>query len=106
MRALRPSELKAYLETAAPRPQLLDVREPWEFQTCHIEGSELLPMGSIPAAVHTLDPAREIVLICHHGLRSFRVGSYLAHCGFSRLINLAGGIDAWAREVDPTMALY
>jgi rhodanese-related sulfurtransferase len=106
MRQLRPTELKEYLEQADPKPQLLDVREPWEYHTCHIAGSDLLPMREIPGALDSLDPEREIVLICHHGIRSRQVGRYLAHLGFGRLINLAGGVDAWAREVDPRMPTY
>lgn len=87
---------------------LLDVREPWEFDRCHIAGSELIPMQQIPTAVEQarLDPAREIVVICHHGIRSRQVAYYLEHFGFTKLINLEGGVEAWAQDVDPTMERY
>ncbi|HNA29743.1 MAG TPA: rhodanese-like domain-containing protein [Thiobacillaceae bacterium] len=107
MRQIRPDELKAWLDDPdRPRPLLLDVREPWEFERCHIEGAELLPMAAIPSRVAQLDPAREMVVICHHGVRSFHVARFLEHNGFSDVINLTGGVDAWAREVDPHMAVY
>jgi len=85
---------------------LLDVREPWEYQICSIEGSRLLPMGRIPAACDELDPDQTIVVICHHGIRSYQVAYYLEHAGFKDVINLTGGIEAWAREVDRDMATY
>lgn len=107
MRQIRPDELKTWLDDPdRPRPLLLDVREPWEFERCHIEGAELLPMAAIPSRVAQLDPAREMVVICHHGVRSFHVARFLEHNGFSDVINLTGGVDAWAREVDPHMAVY
>ena len=85
---------------------LLDVREPWEFDTAHIEGSVLIPMRSINTQVSELDPAQETVVICHHGIRSRMVCRFLESQGFSNLINLAGGVDAWAREVDRDMPTY
>lgn len=87
---------------------LLDVREPWEFDRCHIAGSELIPMQQVPHAVEQeqLDPNREIVVICHHGIRSRQVAYYLEHLGFTNLINLEGGVEAWAQDVDPTMERY
>ncbi|QKT03217.1 sulfurtransferase [Ectothiorhodospiraceae bacterium 2226] len=106
MRHLTPVELQAYLEEAETAPLLLDVREPWEFHHAHIAGSQLLPMGRLPAQVEQLDPKQEIVVICHHGVRSQQVAFYLEHIGFERIINLAGGVDAWAREVDPAMPRY
>jgi len=104
MRQFGPGELAAYLQQQ--QPVLLDVREPWEFNICHIPGSQLIPMGQIPARLDDLDPQQEIVLICHHGIRSRQVGMYLEHQGFNRLINLSGGVDAWAREVDHAMPTY
>ncbi|MCG3203227.1 MAG: Sulfurtransferase [Gammaproteobacteria bacterium] len=86
--------------------QLLDVREEWEFSICQIEGSRNVPMAQIPAAVHDLDPGSPTVVICHHGMRSAQVADYLERCGFDKVINLEGGIDAWAREVDPRMPVY
>ena len=108
MRDLRPAELAAYLEQAEQPPLLLDVREPWEFAICHLEGSQLLPMQQIPAAVagDELPRDRDIVVICHHGIRSRQVAMFLAHQGYDRIINLQGGVDAWAREVDRQMPTY
>jgi rhodanese-related sulfurtransferase len=106
MRHFTPTQLKEYLQQAELPPLLLDVREPWEFQICAIEGSSLVPMGQIPAKVETLDPKQETVIICHHGIRSRQTGYYLERMGFSNLINLDGGVEAWAREVDPDMQTY
>ena len=101
---MRPPQLAAYLADA--EPMLVDVREPWEFDICHIGGSINLPMSQIPARLDQLQDADEIVLICHHGIRSMQVAAYLQQSVDGKLINLDGGVDAWAREVDPDMALY
>lgn len=106
MRDMRPRELQAHLAAAADPPLLLDVREPWEFDICHIAGSTLVPMQRIPAALGELDPDRETVVICHHGIRSRQVAWYLERMGFGRVVNLSGGVDAWAREIDAGMAVY
>lgn len=106
MREFSATELRDHLATADTGPLLLDVREPWEFRICHIAGSQLIPMGRIPASLKALDPARETVVVCHHGIRSRQVAMYLAHQGFDSVINLAGGVDAWARDVDRQMATY
>ena len=86
--------------------QLLDVRENWEFQTARITGSTLIPMEEIQARMCELDPSSETVVICHHGGRSMRVAMFLERQGFSSVHNLAGGVDAWARSVDPSMPTY
>lgn len=106
MRQMTPKQLKDYLETTPELPVLLDVREPWEFQTCHIEGSLHVPMGQIPQNYRQLDARRETVVICHHGMRSMQVSQFLEKAGFINIINLTGGVDAWAREVDPNMPVY
>ena len=106
MRHMRPTELKRYLTEAGAAPLLLDVRERWEYGICRIEGSQLVPMCCIPAAVPQLDPKRETVVICHHGIRSRQVALYLEHQGFQSVINLEGGVAAWSREVDPKMPRY
>jgi rhodanese-related sulfurtransferase len=105
MRHFRPIELKNYLDNEK-QPLLLDVREPWEFEICQIEGSRLIPMRQIPQQAAALDPNQEIVLICHHGIRSRQVGYFLENTGFTNLINLTGGVEAWAREVEPNMPTY
>lgn len=106
MRQMSAKALKTHLETTPSMPVLLDVREAWEFQTCHIQGSVHMPMGQIPNAHKNLDPAQETVVVCHHGMRSLQVAQYLERAGFSNVINLTGGVDAWAREVDPQMPVY
>ena len=106
MRHITASELQTYLEKSQPAPILLDVREPWEYQICHLENSKLIPMSQIMRAMNELDPQQEHVLICHHGVRSQRVGAFLDQAGFRNIINLEGGINAWAREIDPRMPTY
>ncbi len=87
-------------------PLLLDVREPWEFQVCSIAGSRLVPMRTLPAQVGELDPQQPLVCICHHGTRSAQVAMWLWRQGFADVYNLSGGVDAWARQVEPKMATY
>ena len=106
MRRFSVKELRAYLDQADPAPVLLDVREPWEYGICRIEGSHLLPMRNVPGSVQDLDMDSEIVVICHHGIRSRQVAMYLEHQGFSNVINMEGGMAAWARDVDPKMPTY
>jgi rhodanese-related sulfurtransferase len=88
------------------QPLLLDVREPWEQQICQIAGSQLAPMGALGAHLPGLDPARPLVCICHLGGRSGQVAMWLSRQGFADVYNLSGGVDAWARQVDPKMATY
>ncbi len=107
MQQWRPEQLKQRLDDAgASAPVLLDVREPWEFETCHIDGSVLMPMASVPARVDELDADAETVVICHHGGRSMQVVMFLEQRGFSNVINLAGGVAGWAAQIDPRMAQY
>ena len=106
MRHFTPTELSQYLVTASPPPVLLDVRENWEFEYCHLEGSIQIPMAQIPDRLVELDSKREIVLVCHHGIRSRQVAFYLEQHGFEQLINLDGGLERWARDVDPEMKTY
>ncbi len=106
MRELSAVKLRDYLATTKSDPLLLDVREPWEFRICQIEGSQLIPMGQLPAAIKALDPTRETVVICHHGVRSRQVGRFLEYQGFSDVINLSDGVEGWARDVDHQMPTY
>lgn len=99
-------QLAAWLADASrEKPQLLDVREPWEFERARIEGAQLVPMREVPARLQEIDPEREIVAICHHGGRSMQVGLFLEKAGY-KVHNLAGGVDAWSRTVDPAVPLY
>lgn len=106
MQDLTPTALKTYLDTADVDPILLDVREAWEFQLVHLPHSVHHPLGQMPEVVSQLDPNQEVVVICHHGIRSMHAAIFLERSGFGRVINLKGGIDAWARELDPNMAVY
>lgn len=106
MREMPPLQLESYLEQAILPPLLLDVREGWEFEICAIDNSILIPMGQIPTKLNQLDPQQEIVVICHHGIRSARVCQYLEQQGFDQMINLTGGVDAWARDIDYEMEVY
>ncbi|MBC7944913.1 MAG: sulfurtransferase [Burkholderiales bacterium] len=107
MQTIDPEELKQRLDNSTqPEPLLLDVREPWEFELCHLEGARLLPMQQIPQQAKELVNDAEIVVICHHGLRSAQVVQFLMRNGFRNVANLHGGIDAWAERIDPTMRRY
>ena len=89
---------------------LLDVREPWEIALAAIELpaaiTRFVPMRELPARLGELDPMQPVVCICHHGARSAQVVAFLERIGFDSAYNLAGGIDAWSREVDPGVARY
>jgi rhodanese-related sulfurtransferase len=85
---------------------LVDVREPYEYDLCHLEGARLLPLEQLPARMGELDKGQEIVVYCHVGARSTQAVAFLRRSGFSNVRNLLGGIDAWAREVDPRTPRY
>jgi len=99
----------AQLRSAAgtDTPVLLDVREPWEFQTASLPDSLPMPMGDVTSRAHAeLDPDAHIVVMCHHGQRSLSVAMWLRGQGFERAQSLAGGIDAWSRVIDPSVPRY
>ena len=107
MRTLSAPELAAWLaDPARPAPLVLDVREPWEVATVALPGSVAIPMGQITTRADELDTARPVVCLCHHGMRSMQVAGYLERRGFSDVWNLTGGIDAWSRQVDPSVPTY
>jgi len=101
-----PKQLKDHLDQATQLPVLLDVREPWEYERCHIPESKLVPMRQIPSALQDFDMDEEIIVICHHGIRSRAVANYLTQQDFSKVINLSTGIDGWARDIDTSMPIY
>ncbi len=99
-------ELKALLDKGSG-PTMLDVRETWEVDTAKIAGSKHIPMGDIPARFNQeLDPEDHIVVLCHHGVRSMNVTAWLRQQGFEKVQSLRGGIDRWARQVDPKVPVY
>ncbi len=85
---------------------LVDVREPWENERCRIEGSRLIPMGSIPSNLQLLDGDEEVICYCHHGMRSMDVANWLRGQGIASAKSMAGGIDRWSTEVDPKIPRY
>ena len=94
-------------DESRPDPVLLDVREPWELELCQLAGSQHIPMHLVPMrCADELDADRDIVVICHHGMRSRQVASFLIGRGYREIFNLAGGIDAWSHEVDPSVPVY
>jgi rhodanese-related sulfurtransferase len=109
---IRPSQLSDWLATARAHgePVVLDVREPGELAVASIKanGFNLLtiPMGVIPLRLAELDPEQPIACLCHHGGRSMQVASFLKAQGFAHVANIAGGINAWSAEVDPSVARY
>lgn len=107
MQQITAPELAAWLaDPARSRPLLLDVRENWEFETCHIAGSTQMPMHLVPVRVGELGEDQEIICICHHGVRSAQVAAFLERNGFNNITNLTGGIHAWAVQVDSSMPKY
>ena len=85
---------------------LLDVRDPWEFEICRLDGSVNIPMDDITERSSELDPETRTCVICHFGMRSQQVGYYLEGSGFKDIVNLEGGLDAWAERVDQDMPRY
>ena len=102
---LSAEDIKKKIDSGEPMV-ILDVREPWEYQTARIEGSVLIPLGQLEKRKDELDEDAEIVCLCHMGVRSFRAMKYLQSCGFKNVKNLAGGIDAWSVKVDPKVPRY
>lgn len=109
---VRPAQLPQWLESVRGHgdPVVLDVREPYEQQLASInaDGFELIsiPMGVIPPRLAELDPSKPIACLCHHGGRSMQVAAFLKARGFAHVANIAGGINAWSAEVDPTIPRY
>lgn len=85
---------------------LIDVREPWEYEICRIEGAQLIPMRTIPANLQQLDIDQDVICYCHHGQRSLDVAAWLRSQGVETAQSLAGGIDRWSLEIDPAVSRY
>ncbi len=102
---ISPADAAALLRENKVR--LIDVREPWEIATAHIDGSVAMPMGDVPARAHQeLDPDEHLVVLCHMGMRSMNVTAWLRNQGFEQVQSLRGGIDAWSVEVDGNVPRY
>ncbi len=103
--SVNPQQLKEMLAGKNP-PLLLDVRDQWEYDVAHLEGARLLPLDDLQVLAFDLPRDREIVVYCHHGMRSAAAVSFLIHNQYTNVKNLSGGIDRWARELDPEMPRY
>ena len=116
MISIHPAQLQDWLKAAeaqtppGAQPIVLDVREPWELQTASVkpEGFELraMPMRSVPARLLELDRHQPIACLCHHGARSAQVVHFLMQNGFTAVVNVHGGIDAWSQQRDPGVPRY
>src|SRR5690348_6235179 len=100
-----PTEARQLLQQLGDQGRILDVREPWEYSKVHLEGALHIPMAEIPGRLQELNSDHTYLVMCHHGSRSARVAAYLAEQSY-KAINVAGGIDAWAVELDPGLARY
>ena len=105
MSEIAPRDLKTRLDGTA-RPLLLDVRQDWETRLCRLEHAVHIPIEEIELRAEELNPEDEIVVYCHQGVRSAAVAEFLRSLGFKDVKNLAGGLDLWARTVDPAMPRY
>ena len=102
---ISPKELKTRLDKG-DMLVLLDVREEWEYSLARIDGSILVPLGTLPQSLTRLNRESEIIAICHHGMRSADATNFLLQQGFSNVKNLVGGIDAWSVQVDASVPRY
>lgn len=102
---ITPAEVKARLDRGE-KLVLVDVREPWEFEICHIEGAKHVPLGALAASLNALPDVDEVICYCHHGMRSLDAAAWLRFQGFERAKSLAGGIERWSVEVDSSVPRY
>ncbi len=105
MESLNVIQLKKELEND-PQTVLLDVRDKWEYDLCHIDNSVNISLSEITERKDELDKQPRTVILCHHGMRSTIAGEYLISEGFEQIVNLEGGIDAWASTIDQSMTRY
>ena len=105
VKSATPAEIKARLD-AGDTLELIDVREPEEIEIAAIEGARVLPMSRAAAWIDHLPGDRELVIVCHHGMRSMQVAMALAQRGHQNITNLTGGIHLWSTQVDPNIPRY
>jgi rhodanese-related sulfurtransferase len=107
---VRPSELNEWIQSHGADAVVLDCRENTELQTASVKPTGFalvhIPMNEIPGRLGQLDPGRAVAVLCHHGSRSMRVAMFLHANGFDTVANIAGGIEAWSRELDPSVPRY
>ena len=101
---LNPKQFKDYLDNNTAI--LVDVREQGEIDICKIDGSISMPMSKGPEQYDELNPSDNVAIYCHHGMRSLQIAEFLESKGYESLFNLQGGIDAWSREIDPSVDTY
>ena len=102
---ITPRETKDLL-SRSNKVLFVDVREPWEYDTAHLEGSVLIPLGEIPGNLQRIEGAEQIVVFCHHGMRSLDAAAWLRSQGVEGARSMAGGIDRWSAEIDPAIPRY
>ena len=102
---ITPADVKARLDRGE-KVHLVDVREPWEYDLCRIEGAKHVPLGSLAASLQTLPDVDEVICYCHHGMRSLDAATWLRFQGIERAKSLAGGIERWSLDVDPNIPRY
>ena len=102
---ITPREVKDLL-TRDDKVLFVDVREPWEYDATHIEGSVLIPLGQIPSNLARLENAEQLVLFCHHGMRSLDAAAWLRAQGVEGAKSMSGGIERWSTEIDPSVPRY
>ncbi len=103
---LTPADAQSLLQRLGAQGHLLDVRENWEYAMVHVDGSLHIPMDQVPQRLAELNPEHTYAVLCHHGRRSQQVAGFLSSKGYAQLVNVAGGIDAWAETLDPEMPRY
>jgi len=102
---ITPADVQARLEQGE-KLVLIDVREPWEYALCRIEGAKHVPLGTLAASLETLPDVDEVICYCHHGMRSLDAAAWLRFQGIERAKSLAGGIERWSLDVDPNVPRY
>jgi rhodanese-related sulfurtransferase len=107
---IRPADFAQWAASQAKQPLLLDVREAWELQLARVNPENVevvhIPMGKIPVSLDRLDLHDPLAILCHHGVRSMHVARFLVEQGYTCVINITGGIDAWAAQVDNRVGVY
>src|SRR5271156_3657525 len=102
---ISPREVKELL-ARDDKVLFVDVREQWEYDTAHIEGSVLIPLGDIPANLQRLENAEQVVFFCHHGMRSLDAAAWLRAQSVAGAQSMSGGIERWSTEIDPSVPRY
>ena len=102
---ITPADVQARLEQGE-KLVLIDVREPWEYALCRIEGAKHVPLGTLAASLETLPDVDEVICYCHHGVRSLDAAAWLRFQGIEKAKSLSGGIERWSVEVDPKVPRY